>query len=325
MELTLRVQKPDRPELVAYDRILKRYGAGCYPQQPQDRQDHWRVPVGAYFQSRIVDDKTNRERVLTLNFKNVGEILVNKSTMRVSAATPLRSLGKNIFRKRAEIRKIVEQDLIRVLGKREMNIRFLQMKYALSGLQPIYRTLHRLLGGEYPSYDELVSSGEHYLEQVELLVDIGYAVFEKDPSAKLVATNKTKELYAQVGNMERTIEIVLGMVLSEFYYDLRKRMRVAQFVPYVRASTSYYGHAVQFGDLIRVSEKRLRENVRDYYRGMPLPPRLEYAYPTIVRELVDAQVLKYDREYITGRADIYEQLIGLKNRLPISEEPVSFG
>jgi hypothetical protein len=325
MKLTLRVQKPDRPELVAYDRILKRYGAGCYPQEPQEREDHWKVPIGAYLQSRVVDEKANRERILTFNFKNVGEILVNKATLGVIAATPLRSLGKEIFKKRVRITEIVEEDLIRILGKPQMDIRFLQMKYALGGLQPIYRTLNRLLLEDYPTYGELLESGKHYPEQVELLIDIGYASYSEGQPTKLIATNKIKELYSQVGDIERTIEIVLGMILSEFYYDLRRRMRVAQFVPYVRASTSYYGYAIQFGDLISMSEERLRENVRDYYRGIPLPSRVEYAYPTIVRELVDAHVLKYDREYITGRADIFEELVGVRNEFPISEEPISFG
>ena len=325
MKVTLRVQKLDRPELVAYDRILRRYGAGCYPQEPQEREDHWKVPVGAFLESRVVDEKTNKERILTFNLQNVGEILVRKSTMRVLNATPLRSLGKNILKKRAEIRLLVEQDLIKIFGKREMNIRFSELKYALTGLQPIYRTLNRLLLGDYPSYGELLASGRHYVEQVDLIVDIGYAEYTERRPVKLKATNKIKDLFSQVGDMERTIDIVLGMILSEFYYDLQKQMRVAQFVPYVRASTGYYGDAIQFGKLISISEERLRENVKDYYRGVPLPPRVSYAYPTIVRELVDAQVLRYDGDYITGRADIFEKLIDIRNELPISEEPVSFG
>jgi hypothetical protein len=323
------VQKLDRPELVAYDRILRRYGAGCYPQEPQEREDHWRVPIGAFLESRVVDEKTDRERILTFNLQNVGEILVKKSTMRVMEATRLRSLGRNILKKRAEISRLVEEDLIKILGKPEMNIRFSELKYALTGLQPIYRTLNRLLLGDYPSYEELLSSGLHYVEQVELIVDIGYAEYKEDrPAArvrKFCATNKIKDLYSQVGDMERTIDIVLGMILSEFYYDLQKGMRVAQFVPYVRASTGYYGDAIQFGKLISISEDRLCENVKKYYRGTPLPPRVRYAYPTIVRELVDAQILEYDGSYITGRSDIFEKLIDIRNELPISEEPVSFG
>ena len=105
MKFTVRVQRLDKPELVAYDRILKHYGTGCYPQTPQERKDHWEVPVGAFFQSKIVNEKTNRERILTFDLQNVGEILVKKSTMRVKRATSLRTLGKNILKERIKIKK----------------------------------------------------------------------------------------------------------------------------------------------------------------------------------------------------------------------------
>jgi len=325
MKIQLRVQKLDNPVLVAQNRILRRYGAGCYPQEPHERKDHWRVPVGAYLESRVVDEKTSRERTLTFNLQNVGEILVRKSTMGVFKATPLRSLGKNILKKRVEIRQMVEQDLIRILGKPDMNVRFSELKYAFTGLQPIYRTLSRLLIGNYPTYEDLLASGPHYLEQVDLIVDLGYAHYTGRQPTKLEATNKAKELYSQVGDIERTIEIVFGMILSTFYYNLQKKMRVAQFVPYVRASTSYYGDAVQFGKLISMSEAHLLENVREYYRGAPPPPRVRYAHPTILRELANAQILRYKGNHITGRREIFEELISIRNELPISEEPISFG
>jgi len=320
MRFTVRVQKLDKPELVAFDRILKHYGTGCYAQEPREREDHWEVPVGAYVQSKVVDERTNRERILTFNLQNVGEILVKKSTMRVERATSSRTLGKNVKEKRVEIRNLVEKDLIRVFGKREMRLRFSQLRFSLTGLQPIYRTLQRLLLGKYPSYDNLMGSGPHYPEQVALVVDLDYAEYTENN--KLVPTNKLKDLFSiEEGNIERTCDIVLGMVLSTFYYDLRKRMRVAQFVPYVRASTAYYGDAIQFGKLISVSENRLRRNVRDYYMGTSLPHRVSYAFPVTINELVNARILDYDGDYITGREAIFEKLIDIRNELPLSEEP----
>lgn len=323
MTVRLRVQKLDRPELVAYDRVLKHYGAACYLQKTEEREDHWKVPVGAYFQSKIVDEKTEKEQILTFNLQDVGEILVRKSTMRVLAATPLRSLGKSILRKRAEIRCAVEQDLIKLFGKPELNFQFYKIKYGLTGLQPIYRTLNRLLLGDYPSYEQLSESGQHYLEQVNLLINIGYAEYTESHPVRLVATNKTEELYSREKNIEKTIDAVLGLILSEFYYELQKGMRIAQFVPYVRASTAYYGDAIQFGKLISISETRLRGNVKEYYRGAPLRARVRYAYPTMIRELVDAQILRYDGNYITGRENVFEELVSIRTELPMREESFS--
>ena len=320
MKFTLRVQRLDKPELVAYNRILKRYGAGCYAQEIQEREEHWRVPIGVYLPSKVINEKTNTTRILTFNLQNVGEILVKKSTLRVERATRLRTLTKNIAEKKAEVRHLVEKDLIEVFGKPEMNLKFSALRFSLTGLQPIYRTLHRLLLEDYPSYDELLSIGRHYPDQVDLIKGIGYAKYEE--TNVLLPTNKLKELFSREnGNIERTVDIVLGLVLSTFYYDLRKSMRIAQFVPYVRASTAYYGDAIQFGKLISISETRLRLNAEDYYRGSPLPPSVRYAYPTMVKELVNARILDYDGSYITGTEAIFEELIGIRNELPVSEEP----
>jgi len=322
MKFTVRVQRLDKPELVAYNRIFKHYGTACYPQTPQEREDHWEVPVGAFFQSKVVNEKTSRERILTFDLQNVGEILVKKSTMRVKKATSLRTLRKNIFEERMKIRQLVEKDLIRVFGERDIELRFSELRYSFTGLQPIYRTLKLLLSEHYPSYDEVLMSGEHYPEQLGLIVDLGYAEYTENNT--LVPTNKLKDLFIQEkGNMERTCDVMLGMILSTFYYDLRKKMRVAQFVPYVRASTAYYGDAVQFGKLISVSEKRLRDNVRAYYRVTPLPPRVSYALPVIIDELVNANILDYDGKYITGTEPIFEKLIDIRSELPISEEPLA--
>lgn len=324
--LHLRVQKLDRPELVAYDRILRRYGAGCYLQDIEERQDHWRVPFGVHFPSKIRDEKAEREKILTFNFDNIGEVLIRKSSMKVMKATPLRSLGKNIQGRQMEIGRLVERDLIKVIGNPIMHIQFSKFRHALQGLEPLYRTLARLLRQEFPTYDESASIGAYYIDQISLLLDVGYAEYLpsiSDPKAKLCPTNKLKELLRmREGDLDKTIDAVLGIILSEFYYDLQKRMRIFQFVPYVKASTGYYGNAIQFGTLLSVSQERLKEITREYYRGVPVTERVSYAYSIIIDELVQAKILDYDGEYITGRQDIFHKLIDVRSELPISEEPV---
>lgn len=319
MRVTLRVQDLDKPQLVAFDRIIRRYGSSCYPQTLEEEGDHWRVPIGVYLQSTIVDEKNEKEKIFNMNFQDVGEVLVRKSTMHIMKATTLSTLGKNITEQRSKVRRIVEQDLIKIIGDKELQIRFGQLKFAFAGLQPIYRTLIRLLQEDYPTYDELLNAGNHYLEQVNLLVDIGYAEYTENEPKKLITTNKMKELYWKEKSFDKTIDAVFGLVLSDYYYDLQKGRRIAQFMPYVRASTAYYGDAIQFGKLISIKERRLRDSVREYYKGAPAPARLRYAYPTLIRELVNAHVLEYDEEYITGRIEIFEKLQAVREKLPLSE------
>ncbi len=327
-QFTIRVQKLDRPELVAYDRILRRYGSGCYLQKTEDRADHWRVPFGVYVPSMMMDEKTEQKKTLTFNFGSIGEILVKKSTMRVMRSTPLCSLEKNILLKRRQIGQLVEHDLIKVFGNEQVHIEFTRLRHALSGLEPITRTLFRLLQEGYPTYEESAGVGPHYTEQINMLLDLGYAEYKPsimDPNARLLATNKLNALYIHEKTVERTIDVVLGMVLSEFYYNLQKEMRIFQLVPYIKASTGYYSNAIQFGKLLSMSENCLKNVTREFYRGVPLTKRVNYGYSTIISGLVNAKILDYDGDYIIGREDIFNKLIGMRSELPINEEPVVLG
>jgi hypothetical protein len=321
LRFTLHVQKLDDPYRVAYNRILKHYGPGCYPQEAREEEAHWSVPIGVHIPSRVADEKTETERVFTFNLTHVGELLIRKSTMTIERAPSLASIGRSILQRRAEIRQAVEKDLIKVLGEPEAKVRFGALKFAQTGLQPIYRTINRLLLQDYPTYWEIEDSGRHYLEQVDLVVRLGYANYTNEQPPKLVPTNKLTELYSQIRDIEETTDALLGLVLANYYYELLKDMRIAQFVPYVRASTSYYGDAIQFGRLISISKRRLRDNVREYYRGAPMPTRVRFAYPTIIRELVDANILEYDGDYISGKETIFEKLINLRSTFPMNEQP----
>jgi hypothetical protein len=219
-------------------------------------------------------------------------------------------------------------NLIKIFGNEQVHIEFSRLRHALGGVEPITRTLVRLLQEGYPTYEESAEVGSHYTEQIRMLLDLGYAEYKPsvmDPNARLVATNKLKGIYMHEKTVDRTIDVVLGMVLSEFYYDLQKEMRIFQLVPYVKASTGYYSNAVQFGKLLRMSESRLKNVTREFYRGVPLTKRVNYGYSTIVSGLVDAKILDYDGDYITGREDIFNKLIDMRSELPINEEPVILG
>lgn len=320
MKFRLRVTKLDNPSSVAYMRILKHYGAGCYPKKPFDRGEYWSVPIEAYTPKRIVDEKTGRERLLTFHIDNVAEIHVEKKTLKILYAPTQKSVKSSILFKRAEIRRLVERDLIKVLGNPRLRVKFGKMKFALFGLQPIYRTIISLLDEQFPTYAQLEKMG--YVDLVNLIVDLGYASFSLHPQRRLIPTNRLNELYSQMKSDVATAEAFLGLMLANYYEYLAKTLRIIHFVPYVRVSTSYYGNAVEYGELIRVTEERLRRNIREYYRGLPPPTvKKRFGVPTLVKELVEADVLGYEGVYITGRQEIFDELIQRREELPITEEP----
>lgn len=316
----LRVNELDDVFSVTYNRILKHYGAGCYPKEPLDHGEFWTVPMEAFTPKRIIDEKTAKERVLIFHLDNIAEIKVEKETLKIIEAPTLKSVRQSILLKRAEIRHLVEQDLIKILGDPRLRIRFGKMKFALFGLQPIYRTIISLLGEQFPTYKDLEKIG--YLDLVNLIVDLGYASFSSNESHRLIPTNKLAELYLEMKSSVVTAEAFLGLMLANYYEYLAKTLRIIHFVPYVRVSTTYYGTAVEYGDLIRITENQLRKNLREYYRGVP-PPTLKkrFGVPTLVKELVEADVLAYDGPYITGRGEIFDALIHRREELPMTDEP----
>jgi hypothetical protein len=65
--------------------------------------------------------------------------------------------------------------------------------------------------------------------------------------------------------------------------------------------------------------------VRDYYRGAPqITVKKRFGTSTIIKELAEAGVLRYDGKYITGTEDIFQRLIPVRDQLPMAEEPFSF-
>jgi hypothetical protein len=129
---------------------------------------------------------------------------------------------------------------------------------------------------------------------------------------------------SQGSDTRKTCEAVVGIVLSQNYDYLYKTKRIIHFVPYVRASTTYYAEALQYGSLIHFTEQSLLESMRKYYR---LPPHLSqkarFGYPTMIRELLDAEVLCSDGDFITGRQDIFDELSHIRDDLPMSEPAYS--
>jgi len=320
MRFRLRVNELDDVFSVTYMRILKHYGAGCYPKDPLDHGEYWTVPIEAFAPKHIIDEKTGKERILIFHLDDVAEMRVEKETLKIIEAPTQKSVKQSILSKRAEIRYLVEKDLIKVLGDPDLRIKFGKMKFALFGLQPIYRTIISLLDEEFPTYEDLEEIG--YLDLVNLIVDLGYASFSSDYPRRLFPTNKLAELYSEMKSTVVTAEAFLGLMLANYYEYLAKTLRIIHFVPYVRVSTSYYGTAVEYGELIRVTENQLRKNLREYYWGIP-PPTLKkkFGIPTLVKELVEADVLAYDGPYVTGRQEIFSALIQRREELPITEEP----
>jgi hypothetical protein len=128
------------------------------------------------------------------------------------------------------------------------------------------------------------------------------------------------------GDTLRTAEAIIGLVLAKHYDYLYQTKRIIHFVPYVRASATYYTEAIQFGSLIRITEDRLLGSIQKYYKVPSYPtPKARFGYPTTIRELLEAEILCSEGDFITGRNEIFEGLVHIRNEVPMSEPPYSTG
>jgi hypothetical protein len=195
------------------------------------------------------------------------------------------------------------------------------MKFALFGMQPIYRTIINILNEQHPEISELRKI--NYLDLVELINKSGYAEFVNN---KLKGTEKLNELlkicnYSDV----ETAEAILGIMLSNYYEYLSKTLHIIHFIPYIKVGTSYYSSAVEFGDLIRMSLDSLRIKVKEYYRKNPtLNLKKSFGFNTLVTEMVAAGVFTYEENYLKGQSEILNKLIYIRNQLPIKEDTYSY-
>jgi hypothetical protein len=76
--------------------------------------------------------------------------------------------------------------------------------------------------------------------------------------------------------------------------------------------------------MIHVTENSLLERMRRYYGIPSFPsPKARFGYPTIIRELLNAEILCSKDNYITGRDEIFEGLVHIRDELPMSESSYS--
>lgn len=316
LRYTIVTQRLDNPYLVAYDRILRKYGHGCTPSQPIDVGQYWKVSVNAYVPKRIIDEKTNREKHLTFYYKDIGNLLIEKETNKILELPTVKEFKDNLINKRSIVRRSVEHDLIKIIGNPELRIKFGKMKFALFGMQPIYRTIINLLNNENPTKIQL--SQIKYSDLVQLIVDLNYAEYINE---RLTPTNKLYELAKRFNYSDvETAEAFLGIMLANYYDYLSTTLRIIHFVPYIRVGTSYYGNAIEYGELIRVTLNGLRLNMRQYYsKRIQIGPKRRFGLNTLITELVEAGVLQFEDEFIKGKNEIFDNLLDIRNTLPMEE------
>lgn len=279
-----------------------------------DEGDFWAAEFQVHVPVQIRDEKRNKLRIFPIAVDGLGTIKISKKEKKIVEAPSLLTVEKIIHDHRINLRRAVEKDLLRIA-----HLEFGELSAARNALSPIYTALTNILQQKYPSEDSI--SRSEYWPQIRLLEELGYVVRQ---GSLLVASEKMVDLRAQSSSDAAAISKVLGLVLADKLDFLVQSLKITQFLPFVRLGTAYYSEAVQFGELISVSENHLLTSYLEYYRTTSDKRLLRYA--PIIEELVEVKVLKYDDDFVTGEPTIFRQLSDvLAEQLPHSAEPQELG
>ncbi len=117
-----------------------------------------------------------------------------------------------------------------------------------------------------------------------------------------------QEIFRRQGKSDFDVaQHVVGTVFANKYSVIKNQMRVYAPTAYVDATKAYYSDAIQYGDIIAVSEdvlykKFVRMGMRQAYTNA------EFSFMTTVSELVSARLLEREGDEIVGVRGIYDNI-----------------
>jgi len=314
LKLTFYTKKITNPRTTAMHILLWRYGTGCLPGRIVDLGESWHVPIDVYMPTRIWDEESSQEKLVTYYLANVGSMELAKRDLRLVKATHVGALRKSIRLKRAEYKRSIEYDLVKTA-----KYRWGFGRRSLQHMEPAFRTVTNLLREIHPTREELIEM--RYLDQVQLLIDMGYAQFTE--KGLLDATPKLMELRSSdvcKNDIELTAKACVGLVISQFYEHLTVDLRLNSFVPYVRMGTAYYGDSVDYGELIPLTRDKLKKNVAEFYAGAP---KVRFGLDVTIDETISTGIIHRKGNFVCGDEKIFETLLEVRKSLPITEDILS--
>jgi len=314
LKLSIYTKKITDPRTAAVRILLWRYGTGCLPGRIADLGDTWHVPIDVYMPTSVWNEESSQEKLLTYHLEDVGSLELAKRNLRMVEATHLGALHKNIRLRRAEYKRSVESDLVKAAKHR-----WGFGRRTLQHMEPAFRTVSNLLREIHPSREEL--SAMNYLQQVQLLIDIGYAQFTEE--GKLDATPKLLDLRRTdlcKNDIELTAKACVGVLISQFYDHLTADLRLNSFVPYVRTGTAYYGDSLDYGENISITRDKIKKNLLEFYAGAP---KVRFGFDVTIDETVNAGIVHKKGRFISGDEEIFEALLEARKSLPITEDLLS--
>ncbi|MHB2036741.1 MAG: hypothetical protein ACYCPW_08380 [Nitrososphaerales archaeon] len=312
---TIEVAELDSLEASVMKYIVYNLGVNIVPRTAEfDNEGKvWKVPLDAIVPNRV-SRKDGRTRTFMYNFDNVGVVKLeerDKNVFGISDATKAYQIDEMITKRFSDLTAEIEQEIL-VAGESSWG----KLRWVSILLGPLYSIVTNILvRGEVPVqyiYEK------DYIRWADLLIKEGFVGGEGAKS--LFATNKLTKLQERLfdSHMASTdfdvAQSVVGSVFSRRYSTIKNEMRIYAPTAYVDATKVYYTDAVQYGEIIPISEEELHKK---YIRiGMrQVLTYADFSFMTLVSELVSAKLLVRENDDIVGVPEVFKNVMQLKENL----------
>ncbi len=312
---TVEIAELDTLEAYVMKYIVYNLGLNIVPKKAEfDPQEKvWKVALDALVPNRI-SRKDGRSRTFLYNFDNIGVVKLEErgeNVFRISDATKASKLDEMITARFSDLTTEIEHEIL-IAGEKSWG----KLSWVSTFLRPLYHIVTNVLvRGEVPV--RYIQEKE-YNGWADLLIQEGF--LSGGDTKSLSATNKLTKLQERLfksheGSTDFDVaQSVVGAVFSKRYSTIKNEMRIYAPTSYVDATKVYYTDAVQYGEIIPISEEELHKKFIRVGMRQVLTYS-DFSFMTLVSELVSAKLLERENDDILGVPEVFKNVMQLKENL----------
>lgn len=273
----------------------------------------WKVPLQAIV-PRQVTKRDRDTKVFIYYLDDVGHCLFEKTDKTFTLTSPPSSgeIEREISQRFSNLTQRIEKEILK-----EGQMNWGKLNWIRTFMRPMYSIVINVLSRK----KILISSLEKdHWKFARLLIDEKYIEMDKETSTYLRPTNELtgiwERFYGKEGsNIFAIAEHVIGKVFARRYEEIKTDLRIYPPAAYVDTTKVYYVDAIRFGENIPINENDLFLKYQKIGARILSFDSASFHFKTLVSELIAAELLDREGNYITGRQRIFDNLIKYRDEI----------
>jgi hypothetical protein len=152
--------------------------------------------------------------------------------------------------------------------------------------------------------------GDRIMKYLELLLELDII---RRVKGGYVHGNTYVGLLEKVKNDSRKLKtVLLSHVIKQKYSTLRQVFGIRQLEPFIHLANAYYSASLEAERLIHISP-HLYQRYQDFYKKITT-----WEFKSKLGELVDKGALQYDKQYLVGNKQYFDNMLGLKQEVQLN-------